>query len=91
MYEEALRTITKSLKNTVGKRRVRTDKTGKTNNEEIKETREARKKLRKTFQEACRTGTEEEKLTTKNKILRKLNQTAHKNWKGRGHENIKIS
>ena len=32
-YEEALRTITKILKNTVGKRRVRTDKTGKTNSE----------------------------------------------------------
>ena len=56
-------------KNTAGKRRVRTDKTGKTNNEEIKEAREARKKLPKTFQEACRTGTEEEKITTKKKYF----------------------
>ena len=46
---------------------MRTDKTGKTNNEEIKEAREARKKLRKTFQEACRAGTEE--ITTKKKYF----------------------
>ena len=44
---------------------MRTDKTGKTNNKRIKEAQETRKKLRKTFQEACRTDTEEEKISTK--------------------------
>ena len=64
-YETAETTIKKILKNTVGVRKVRTDKTKTTTNSEIKQAKEKKKTARKKFQQACKNGSSEEKQKTK--------------------------
>ena len=59
-YETAENTIKKILKNTVGVRKVRTDKTKTTTNNEIKQAKEKKKAARKKFQQACKNGSSEE-------------------------------
>ena len=67
-YETAENTIKKILKNTVGVRKVRTDKTKTTTNNEIKQAKEKKKTARKKIQQACKNGSSEEKQKNKNTI-----------------------
>ena len=58
-YKEAEKTIKEILKNTVGIKRIRTDKPQRTNNKEIKEARKIKKEMRDKFHTACKSGTKE--------------------------------
>ena len=64
-YQEAEKEIKKILKKTIGTKKVRSDKTRRTTNQDIKEARKIMKNHKKEFQKACKTGTTEDKITTK--------------------------
>ena len=64
-YQEAEKEIKKILKKTIGTKKIRSDKTRRVTNQDIKEARKIMKNHKKEFQKACKTGTTEDKITTK--------------------------
>ena len=64
-YQEAEKEIKKILKKTIGIKTIRSDKTRRITNQEIKEARKVMKSHKKEFQKACKTGTAEDKIPTK--------------------------
>ena len=76
-YKEAEKTIKEILKNTVGIKRIRTDKPQRTNNKEIKEARKIKKEMRDKFQTACKSGSEGNKIATKKEYLESQKKLRH--------------
>ena len=69
-YQEAEKEIKSIMKNTVGIRKIRTDKTRRTNNHIIKEKRNKMKHNKKEFQKTCKTGTPEQKIKAKEAYMK---------------------
>ena len=69
-YKETEKEIVKILRESIGIRRIRTDKTRKVNNHKIKEKRSVMKNNKKEFQKACRSGTSDEKQSTLEKYIK---------------------
>ena len=69
-YTEIENTITKTMEQTVGKKKIRIDKPPKHKSEEITEARKNRKECKTNFEEACKTHDGEEKERTKNEYVR---------------------
>ena len=68
-YNEFEKTITESLKNTIGKQKIRTDKPHKPKNDETKQAKIIRKTARKDFRDACIRAKKEEIQKTKTRYL----------------------
>ena len=68
-YSEFEKTITETLKNTIGKQKIRTDKPHKPKNDETKQAKMKRETARKDFQEACIRASKEEIQKTKTRYL----------------------
>ena len=95
-YETADTTIKRILKNTVGVRKVRTDKIKTTTNNEIKQAKEKKKTARKKFHQACKNGSSEEKQKIKIRYMESQKQLREvigkvgakswkKSWKNKQH------
>lgn len=68
-YEEAENTIRRLMTTTIGKTKIRTDKTPKSNTPAIKIARETKKETKKRFQEACQKGNHQEITSAKNEYI----------------------
>ena len=68
-YKEAEKTTKHILNNTIGTRKVKTDKTRGITNERIKAAKKAKKEAHHKFNQACKKGTKQDKQTAKNEYL----------------------
>ena len=69
-YQEAEKEIKSIMKNTVGIRRIRTDKTRRTNNHMIKEKWNIMKHNKTEFQKTCNAGTPKQKVRAKEAYMK---------------------
>ena len=69
-YQEAEKEIKSIMKNTVGIRKIRTDKTRRTNNHMIKEKRNIVKHNKKELKKNCNAGTPEQKVRAKEAYMK---------------------
>ena len=68
-YKQAEKKLKKILQDTIGTKRIRTDKPKRTNNKEIKEARKFMKENRNKFQTACKSASEKIKLETRKEYI----------------------
>ena len=74
-YEEAEKVIKRTLEQTIGKVKIRTDKTRKPQSEEIKATKKERKEAKKLFEQACKSGTKAQKASMLEKYIETQKRT----------------
>ncbi len=75
-YTKMEKTITQILKRTIGQKKIRTDKPKKPKSENITKAKNEMKQKKKDFEEACKNGTEEEKIRTKE--IYKISRGTHR-------------
>ena len=68
-YKQAAKKLKKILQDTIGTKRIRTDKPKRTNNKEIKEARKIMKEKRNKFQTACKSASEKRKVETRKEYI----------------------
>ena len=68
-YDEAIKRIIQIMKQTVGEKRIRTDKVKRVKNEEINKLRDSKKVARKNFEEACKEQNSTKIMETKTKYM----------------------
>ena len=70
-YEELEKTIRKTLRETIEKQKIRTDKPQKPKSPAITRVRKEKKEAKRNFEEACRTGNQGEKTSAKERYQQK--------------------